>query len=46
MDQQFNINDEQKRSKYDTNIHDAIIITDDIFQTNETFFVTVHKKRQ
>ena len=38
-------NNNGKKSKYDTNIHEAIIISDSIFQTNKTFFVTVHPKK-
>ena len=32
-----------KIGKYNTNIHKAVIIPDDVFQTNKILFVTVHQ---
>ena len=38
----FKNNDGRKRSKYDRNIHKAMVIPDRNFQNNKKLFVTVH----
>ena len=44
MNTLFNNNDGRKRRKYDINIHKAMIIPDNIYQTNEKSFVKVQQK--
>ena len=44
MNTSFRNDYERKRIKYDTNIHNAMIIYDGIFQTDKKLFVTFHQK--
>ena len=46
MNTLFNNNYGRKRSKYDRNIHKAMVNPDNIYQTNKTLFVTFQQKKR
>ena len=45
MNMLFKKNDGRNIKKYDIHINKAMIFTDNVYQTNETLFVTVQPKK-